>query len=155
MCSHHYKHINIIAHSNCSFVVFDIGCNSEFEGEVLWGEYSLELMELILEAAFEIFNPETEVGGSAGIAVANGQANVGIKPMNFLWEPIRLIFGVFKKSWGQLGKTCAYIDSYVQLAKVEATFENSIWALKELACRDAANNKMLQRGYGCDGLDSK
>lgn len=46
---------------------------------------------------------------------------------------------------------CSYLDGYVQLALVEATYENSRFALQELACRTPL---ALQQGHGCDGLDN-
>jgi hypothetical protein len=55
--------------------------------------------------------------------------------------------------FSHMGNVCDYLDGYVQLAKVEATFENTRYALQELACRNP-NDIELQRGYGCDGIDN-
>ena len=55
-----------------------------------------------------------------------------------------------------MNDVCSYLDSYVQLALVDATHENTRFALQELACRNPFETDLqLQRGYGCDGLDSK
>lgn len=55
-----------------------------------------------------------------------------------------------------MNDVCGYLDGYVQLALVEATHENSRYALQELACRQPHEEELqLQRGYGCDGLDGK
>jgi hypothetical protein len=57
-----------------------------------------------------------------------------------------------------MGEVCGYLDGYVQLGLVEATYENTRFALRELACMelglDDMNNTFLQKGYGCDGIDN-
>ena len=51
-----------------------------------------------------------------------------------------------------MDNVCAYLDSYVQLSKVEATYENSKWLLREIACKNIPDG--LKRGHGCDGIDN-
>ncbi len=115
---------------------FGTGCNSEFEGEVQWGEYAIELVGFVFET-IEHVTPEVDAGAAGGGAVANVEVHGSVNPFMFFIQPFEFAFKVFQATWSRLGSTCAYIDSYVQLAKVEATFENSIWALKELARSDA------------------
>lgn len=55
------------------------------------------------------------------------------------------------KLFDHMDNVCGYIDGFVQLAKVEATFGNTRLALLELACREQQGS--LKRGYLCDGLD--
>jgi hypothetical protein len=55
------------------------------------------------------------------------------------------------KLFDHMGDVCSYLDDYVQLAKIEATYENTRFALRELACTKAVT---LQKGYGCDGIDN-
>lgn len=52
-----------------------------------------------------------------------------------------------------MNDVCSYLDGYVQLSLIEATHENSRYALHELACRSPQGG--FKRGYGCDGLDSE
>ena len=49
--------------------------------------------------------------------------------------------------FGHMNDVCGYLDSYVQLGFVEATFENSRFALQELACRSPTE---LAKGHGCE-----
>ena len=63
------------------------------------------------------------------------------------------LFSFIRTSLAKLGDTCDYLDGYVQFSKILATYENTRWALQELACREPHEN-ILQRGYGCDGLDN-
>jgi hypothetical protein len=66
---------------------------------------------------------------------------------------IKFLLDVVEALFGHIGDVCSYLDGYVQLAKVEATYENTRYVLHELACRAPADIA-LQRGYGCDGLDN-
>lgn len=54
--------------------------------------------------------------------------------------------------FGQLYESCEMIDDFVELAFTEAIYENSRFALQELACREPVN--LARRGYGCDGIDN-
>ena len=60
---------------------------------------------------------------------------------------VRLILEAAGMIFSHMDDVCAYLDSYVQLAFVEATFENSRFALQELACRTPNE---LARGHGCE-----
>jgi hypothetical protein len=57
-----------------------------------------------------------------------------------------------------MGEVCSYLDAYVELALIDATHENTRFALRELACQELGNdekaNMFLQRGFGCDGIDN-
>ena len=66
--------------------------------------------------------------------------NVPIVLVKFILESARMIFS-------RMDNVCAYLDSYVQLAFVEATYENSRFALQELACRTPHE---LVKGHGCE-----
>ena len=67
-------------------------------------------------------------------------------PINVLAVLADIVFQMFDHMDG----VCAYLDSYVQLAKVEAAYENTRWIMKELACQPSS----LKRGHGCDGIDN-
>lgn len=71
--------------------------------------------------------------------------NIPIGLVKFVMDNAMLLFD-------HMNSVCEYLDGYVQLAKVDATFENTRWALQELACRPLESG--LQRGHGCDGLDN-
>ena len=47
---------------------------------------------------------------------------------------------------------CSSLDSYVQLSKVEATYENSKWLLKQIACKNITDR--LKQEHGCNGIDN-
>lgn len=106
------------------------GCDSEFEGELAFYAPAFAIVDKLLDAA-----------GDAVIEFLN----IPIKIIQFVLQAAALLFS-------HMNDVCGYLDGYVQLALVEGTFENTRFALQELACRNPENG--LQRGYGCDGLDN-
>ena len=60
---------------------------------------------------------------------------------------LKMLFGLY----AHMDSVCGYLDGYVQLALVEATFENSRYILQEVACRSVDTLKL---GHGCDGIDN-
>ena len=105
------------------------GCDSEFEGELAWYKPAFDIIDNLLQAA-----------GDAVIEFIN----IPIKIIQFILQAASQLFM-------HMNDVCGYLDSYVELALVEATFENSRFALQELACREPAT---LKRGHGCDGIDN-
>lgn len=60
---------------------------------------------------------------------------------------VKFILESAKKIFEHMDDVCSYLDGYVQLAFIEATFENSRFALQELACRTPVE---LAKGHGCE-----
>jgi len=111
-------------------IFMNSGCDSNFEGELLF-------YTAIHKLAIDLFD-------AAGDAV--------IEFFNIPIIVVRYLLEVSSSLFEHMAGVCAYLDSYVQLAKVEATYENTRYALRELACREAEGG--LKRGYGCDGKDN-
>jgi hypothetical protein len=120
-----------IAKTRDGNVYMKSGCNSEFEGELEIYNTAITFLKSLLEAA-----------GNSVIEFIN----IPIWVISFLLEVVESLFG-------HMSNVCGYLDGYVQLAMVEATYENSRYTLHELACRPA-KDIVLQKGYGCDGLDN-
>lgn len=75
--------------------------------------------------------------------------------IEFINIPIGIVQFVITNAmvlFDHMNSVCEWLDGYVQLAKVDATFENTRWALQELACTRPFDG--LQRGHGCDGIDN-
>ena len=105
------------------------GCDSEFEGELQFYSHISGVLDDTLEA----------------LSNAVGQwFNTPIELVKWL---LKQLFALYKHMDG----VCSYLDGYVQLALVEATFENSRFTLQEVACRPVDT---LSRGHGCDGIDN-
>lgn len=103
-------------------------------GELAWYSPALDIIDKLLDAA-----------GDAVIEFLN----IPIKIVQFVLQAASKLFS-------HMNDVCSYLDEYVQLALVEATHENSRFALQELACRQPYETGLQhQKGYGCDGLDSK
>ena len=106
------------------------GCDSNFEGELeqhnLLTSILIDLLEAASDSVIEFFN-------------------FPIIVVRYLVNSAQFLFQ-------HMAGVCAYLDGYVQLAKVEATYENTRYALRELACRKPVGG--LKRGYGCDGIDN-
>jgi hypothetical protein len=120
-----------IAKTRDGVIFMNSGCNSEFEGELEWYKPAIKVLNKLLEAA-----------GNSVIEFIN----IPIFVIKFLLDVVETLFD-------HMGSVCGYLDGYVQLAKIEATYENSRYALHELACR-SPKDVDLQKGYGCDGLDN-
>lgn len=105
------------------------GCNSEFEGELqFYGHISGVLddtLDSLSEAVGQWFNA----------------------PIELVKWLLKQLFALY----GHMDGVCGYLDSYVQLALVEGTFENSRYTLQEVACRSV---DILSLGHGCDGIDN-
>lgn len=110
------------------------GCDSEFEGELAWYTPAFDIVDKLLDAAGDVV-------------------------IEFLNIPIKIVQFVLQaaaKLFDHMNNVCGYLDGYVQFVLVEAIHENSRFALQELACRFPYETGLqLQRGYGCDGLDSE
>lgn len=105
------------------------GCNSEFEGELkFYGQISgvlLDTLKALSEAVGQWFNA----------------------PIELVSWLLKTLFSLYE----HMDNVCDYLDGYVQLALVEATFENSRFILQEVACRSVDTLKL---GHGCDGIDN-
>lgn len=70
--------------------------------------------------------------------------------IEFFNVPIVIVKFVLESAgmmWGHMGDVCSYISSMVDPAFIEATYQNSRFALQELACRTPHE---LVRGHGCE-----
>lgn len=105
------------------------GCDSEFEGELQFYGHISGVLDDTLDA----------LSDSVGQWI-----NTPIEVVKWL---LKQLFALYAHMDG----VCSYLDSYVQLALVEATFENSRFTLQEVACRPVDT---LSRGHGCDGIDN-
>ena len=66
-------------------------------------------------------------------------AALGNSTIEFINTPanvVKLVMSGVAKSFSHLDDVCDWIDGYVGLAKVEATFENTRWILHDIACRE-------------------
>jgi hypothetical protein len=87
--------------------------------------------------------------------------HAGDAVMEFLNLPIKLIhflIDAVKFPFTQMQNSCNFLGGWVTGARAAATYENSRYALRELACRDldapGQDSPLLKRGYGCDGIDN-
>ena len=107
------------------------GCNREFQGELQVYDTAISVIKKLLKAA-----------GKSVIEFINIP----------IWV-IKFLLGVVETLFTHMKNVCGYFNGYVGAAKAGATYENSRFALLELACR-FPSNITLQKGYGCDGLDN-
>ncbi|KAL3915524.1 MAG: hypothetical protein SGILL_005611 [Bacillariaceae sp.] len=126
------------------------GCDGNFEAELEFSKIALVVLDKILDVVQELVPKfSAAVGGSLG---AHGEAGVGSWDIIGLFTaPLKAVILYVQKLNGKLGDTCEFLDGYVQFSKVEATLENTRWALRELACVPVP---FLKRGHGCDGVDN-
>ncbi|KAL3920761.1 MAG: hypothetical protein SGILL_003093 [Bacillariaceae sp.] len=125
------------------------GCDSNFEGEVLFSMFALDFLEQIIDAIMELVPEEEFAIGASFVGHAEGGLKVNLVAL--FTAPMRFVFNVFKSTQAKLGDTCDYLDGYVGFAKTEATLENTRWALRELACVPVTE---LRKNHGCDGIDN-
>ena len=79
--------------------------------------------------------------------------HTGASIIEFINAPVEILALLADMVWqmfDHMDSVCAYLESFVQLAKVEATYENSRWLMREIACRPSEP----KRGNGCDGIDN-
>jgi hypothetical protein len=95
------------------------GCNSEFEGEIVWYQPVHAIVTKLLDTA----------------------ADSILEFINIPINVIKLILDAdMLELLSRMGDVCDYyLDGYVQLAKVEATFENTRYALSK---RSPAETRM-------------
>eukprot|EP00957_Ditylum_brightwellii_P211836 15366656-Ditylum_brightwellii.AAC.1 len=110
-------------------IFMSTGCNSNFEGEMLW--YS------------PIFTIITELLDDVQASILEF-INIPVSLVEFLLKATSLLFET-------MDNVCGYLDAFVQLAEVEAAYENSRYILQETLCREVPT---LLPGHGCDGIDS-
>lgn len=111
-------------------------CDNDFGGELLLYTNIVSILEKLLDAA-----------GDSVLEFVN----IPIQVVNYILK-------VIKFSYDHMNSVCDYLFDWAQDARVDAIYENSRWALRELACRDLSDPfsspPLLKKGYGCDGLDN-
>lgn len=110
-------------------VYMSTGCDSNFEGELEYYKPVLEVIELLLDDTQETILP----------------------PLNLPVSLVSFLLGATKILVDTMSDACGYLDGFVQLAEVEATYENSRYILQETQCREVP---ALLPGHGCDGIDN-
>ncbi|KAL3916757.1 MAG: hypothetical protein SGILL_005033 [Bacillariaceae sp.] len=125
------------------------GCDSNFEGEILFTMFAFDLIETMIDTVMDIVpTEEVALGGSF---IAHAEGGLKLNSIGLITVPIRATFQYVKHIQSKLADTCDFLDGYVGFAKTEATLENTRWALRELACVPVAESKKY---HGCDGIDN-
>jgi len=94
-------------------VYMSTGCDSNFEGELIWYP---QIFKIIVELLKDIGKSILEF------------INIPVSIVEFILKAGELLFE-------NMDGVCGYLDAYVQLAEIEATYENSRYILQEVACR--------------------
>ena len=77
------------------------------------------------DLAFTIVDMILDGLGESVIEFINTPANV-----------VKLVMSGVAKTFSHLNDVCGWIDGYVELAKVESSFENTRWILHDIGCRE-------------------
>lgn len=110
-------------------VYMSTGCDSNFEGELEYYKPVFGIIELLLDDTQKTILP----------------------PLNLPVSLVKFLLGASKLLVETMDNVCSYLDGFVQLAEVEATYENSRCILQETQCREVPT---LLPGHGCDGIDN-
>lgn len=110
-------------------VYMSTGCDSNFEGELEYYKPVFGIIEMLLDDTQKTILP----------------------PLNLPVSLVKFLLGASKLLVDTMSDACGYLDGFVQLAEVEATYENSRYILQETQCREVPT---LLPGHGCDGIDN-
>ncbi len=110
-------------------VYMALGCNSNFEGKLLF--YS-QIQDMIIK-------PITALSEAIG------------QWMNAPIELVKWLLEMLFRMFSHMNHVCAYLDGFVQIALVKGTFKNTRYILQEAAFRPVA---VLAKGSGCNGIDN-